>query len=231
MTNLHRDNLFGKISFVLAINALFLLPTAQATEAPQQLAFNKMSFNSVEGIVIELENALLQAAYETVPEETAQGAEASADELAEVSEIHIAKEDSYCVVHELGIRFACDHTWSKNSAGEASSLILSKDPLVTLTWGKLNGNIHFLGQLSKFFFEELGRYRTGFVTENVHFAGYNAVAVKGYDIHQPDTQRRDYFYLYDNQLVNVSFTLADNDKLNEGKFLVKEVASTFSPIE
>ena len=135
-------------------------------------------------------------------------------------------------MQDWGVEFKCDLNWEGvNSAHpERAPILLSKTPLVTLNWEKFDRNVRFLGQLNKFFFEKTGLYEPGFVMENVRFAGYNAIAVKGFDQRLADTERRDYFYIYDNQLISVSFRLFPKDQWDKGKFLVQEVKNSFAPI-
>ena len=133
-----------------------------------------------------------------------------------------------CPMKDWGVEFTCDQDWdvSPETAGELNPLVVSQDPLLTLSGEKFDRNIRYLMQLNRLFFENTGHYKNGFVTENADFAGYKAILVKGYDAQLPDIQRRDYFYLYNDKLLSVSFKISDN-KDQEGKMILQEVKNSF----
>ncbi len=137
-----------------------------------------------------------------------------------------------CTMKDWGIEFPCDMKWMANTEDEPGNIkfILSQEPLITFGWKRFDQDIHFLGQLNNIFFEKIGFYQNGFGTERVNLAGYDAVLVKGYSAEIPDTQQRDYFYLHNNKLVGVSFTLSPADKWEEGKLLIQKVKNSFSTI-
>lgn len=133
-------------------------------------------------------------------------------------------------MQDWGVQFMCDLKWKVINAETPAQaqIILSEEPLVTIDWKKFDQNIRFLAQLNKFFFEDTGLYAQGFSTEKVDFAGHDAVLVKGYDKNLPDAQRRDYFYLHDNKLVSISFTLSPKDEWDQGKEIIEEVKESFA---
>jgi len=134
-----------------------------------------------------------------------------------------------CQMKDWGVQFACDlslEVIDKNQ--EVIQVVLSKDPMVTLSWERFNNNVRFLGQLNRFFFEKFDFYQDGFKTESVQFAGHQAVLVKGYAKQQPDVQTRDYYYLYGDKLFGVFFRLSSIDKLGAGELVVKKAKDSFS---
>ena len=142
------------------------------------------------------------------------------------------KSDGTCAVQELGVQFKCDPHWSTESTGTSGHglVVASADPLVTIGWKKFDQSIRFVGQLNKIFFEKIGLYQDGFGTERVNFAGHDAVLVKGYEKERPDAEHRDYFYLFNDQLVSVSFTLSPKEDWDKGKGLIQKIKDSFTPM-
>ncbi|MCA9401117.1 MAG: hypothetical protein KC713_05785 [Candidatus Omnitrophica bacterium] len=136
-----------------------------------------------------------------------------------------------CKMKNLGVQFTCNLSWKViNEESGDGVIVLSDDPLVTLTWKQMEHKIRFLGQLNTMFFEKLGAYENGFRTEKVDFAGFQAVMVKGYTNGQSDAQVRDFYFVKDDQLVNVSFSLSPKERWDDGKFLIEEVRNTFAKL-
>ncbi len=137
-----------------------------------------------------------------------------------------------CSMKEWGIAFTCDMTWetTNNQNTKEIAIVLSKDPLVTMNFIKMEKNIHFISQLNKFFFEDSHLYQDGFAMEKVNFAGFPAIYVKGFDKKDPNTRRRDYFFINNNKLLNVSFTFSP-EKEDKGKAVIQEVKKTFVALD
>src|SRR3989338_4022312 len=134
-----------------------------------------------------------------------------------------------CSLKNWGVAFKCDLKWNVSEDDEPGKMdvIIFEDPLVTVGWKKFDKNVLYLSQLNRFFFEKLGLYEDGFSLENVRFADHDAVLVKGFSADTPDTQRRDYFYLHNEKMVSIFFTLSPKEKWEGGKSLIQEVKNSF----
>ncbi len=137
-----------------------------------------------------------------------------------------------CRMKDWGVQFTCDVNWEVMDRNtDLLKIVLSKDPLVTVSLKRFDEPVHFLNQLNTLFMEKNGRYKNGYQTERVKFAGYDAILVKGYSTDEAQTQLRDYYYLHNNRLYGVYFRLSPQERWEEGKLIIKEMKENFSQIE
>ena len=77
---------------------------------------------------------------------------------------------------------------------------------------RINAEIRMIRQLGLDGLEALGRYEEGFATEEASVAGEQAVKVKAFAKGDPDTRLLDYYFIRDNFLYGVMFSIKPKDK-------------------
>ena len=133
-----------------------------------------------------------------------------------------------CEIQEMGIQFACDPNWKVIPSEEGiERVIIENKPLITLALNKFDKKFQFLGQLNKPFLENTGLYREDFQTERVKFAGYDAILVKAYSAFNEETQRRDYYYIHNNEAVHISFMLPNTSWNSDTQSKLQDITRTF----
>ncbi len=190
--------------------------------APQMLDPNELPRNSTDAT--EIKNADL-------PDITS--AEQHLPQQEGATELFLPEDTNFlstCKIKEFGVQFMCNPEWeiADSRHPDESPVIISQDPLITLTWKKFPIKIRYLGQVNQLFLEDSANYASGFKTEQVEFAGYPAVAVKGYDQNFPETQRQDYYYIYDQHLIGISFAITPAQRWEEKKRWLKEIKESFA---
>lgn len=209
------------------------VPLAAEEGAPMEIAAE----DPAPAAILLPAGSVAEAFVAPVDEAVAIIAETPAAELAEPSSVYVktflSNTIETCDMAEWGVSFKCDEKWvvQREAHPDQPEIEIYQDPRVVMSWKKLDANVRFLGQLNDLFFEKTSLYKEGFRTERVKFAGREAVLVKGLASEDPQTQRRDYFYLNGDKLVSISFAVSPEDKWDEGKLVIQEVKNTFSPLE
>lgn len=231
---------------ILLVALCFFVAFVSAVVSATNPAPAKVSLAAEEGAPMEIVTeekepapigSVAEAFVAPVSEAVAIVAETPAPEFTEPSsadvKTYLANTVETCDMADWGVSFKCDEKWvvQREAHPETPEIEIYQDPRVIMSWNKLDANVRFLGQLNDLFFEKTSLYREGFKTERVKFAGHEAVLVKGLASEDPQTQRRDYFYLNGGKLVSISFAVSPEDKWDEGKLVIQEVKNTFSPLD
>ena len=133
-----------------------------------------------------------------------------------------------CKIKDMGIQFLCDLNQEVIMAEDGvERVVMQEDPIITMAFKKLDKKFLFLSQLNTYFFKQTGLYKDGFRLENVEFAGHDAVLVKALSAFSDNTQRRDYFYIYDGVTVQVSFLFSDEKWGMDERVKLKEIIEGF----
>ena len=172
---------------------------------------------------IKIETESPRAEYSSVP--------FGVSELEEISSPEGSGSLKICRMKEWDVQFKCDLTWEiLDKEKENFRLVLSKDPMVTVSWQKFDKKLHFFNQMNRMFFEAFNLYQDGFQMENVKFSDHDAILVKGFSKQEPAVEMRDYYYLYGDKLLGVFFRLEPGNKSDNGKLIMKQVKDTFAKL-
>ncbi len=128
-----------------------------------------------------------------------------------------------CDLSSFGVSLSCEENWKMLQANQdGRKLVLSESPEVSVSWSRWEKKYRFLGQVNSVMLQNLNLYEDGFRTERVTFSDYEAVLVKGFS-RLTSAQVRDYYYLYEGELVRTSFQVNPRDEWDSGKFLIQDV--------
>ena len=131
----------------------------------------------------------------------------------------------------MGIRFGCDLSWKVKRVENANVIVISKDPLVTLSFGPMNSKIKLLGQLSPMKLRKTGMYKSGLKSKYVTLAGFNALKVRGYSKDNSDIRRLDYFFIHDSKLCGMSFSIYPKDRWEDARPVITALTESIEVIE
>lgn len=121
----------------------------------------------------------------------------------------------YCHDSNLRIVFLCDYRWEKKLTDPGTMIyVMETDPLIYFTVIRINAEIQMIRQLGPDRLEALNRYQEGFAIEETRLAGEEAIKVKAFAKEDPDTRLLDYYFIRDNFLYGVMFSIKPKDKWN-----------------
>ena len=137
-------------------------------------------------------------------------------------------EFEVCRDPELKVTFQCHPDWRIHHVDDAVIIVISKEnPVMTLTVSTFDTNIRFLGQINSRMLKERGLYADGFSMENVEFAQKPAVKVKAYAKDNSERRLVDFFFIQDETLYGVLFTVQPKEAWEEEQFLIQKVLDSF----
>lgn len=135
-----------------------------------------------------------------------------------------------CSDSEFGVEFYCDPNWNWRRVEDAILIIISEKPLVTMSITKINSPFKFLGQVSNVFLKEKMLYQDGFQTERVQFLGGEAVHVKAVSMNFPDIRLSDYFFIRNNALYGVLFSVHPKNEWVNYQFTIQKIVQSFTKL-
>ncbi len=136
-----------------------------------------------------------------------------------------------CADSEFGVEFSCESTWKWKRTNDAILIIISSKPMVTMTISKVDSPIKLLGQITDSYLRERGLYAEGFQAERVKFLDGEAVHVKAISRDYPDIRLSDYFFIKNNSLYGVLFSVKPNEEWDNYKFDIQEIIQSFQNLE
>jgi len=136
-----------------------------------------------------------------------------------------------CTDDKLQVKFLCNPDWELETEDNAMLIVISEDPVVTLTIAKSKSPVIFLEQLTKETLAEMGQYTDGFTQETAQFAGHEAVKVQGVPKEFPEIRLLDHYVLYDLSLYSVLFSVNPKEKFDEYAALFNKIAESFTFVE
>lgn len=134
---------------------------------------------------------------------------------------------NHCSDDELGVTFLCDFGWERRKVDGIILFTISSDPDATMKIVKIDMDILFIQQLSRDKLKALGRYAKGFVTEEVKVAGLKAIKVKAFAWGDPETRLSDYYFVYNETLYGLMFSVAPKEHWGDYQFLFRDVVNNF----
>jgi len=136
-----------------------------------------------------------------------------------------------CTDDKLQVKFLCNPDWELETEDNAMLIVISKDPVVTLTIAKAKSPVIFLEQLTKETLAEMGQYADGFTQEKAQFAGQEAVKVQGVPKEFPEIRLLDHYVLYDLILYSVLFSVNPKEKFDDYAALFNKITESFAFVE
>ena len=133
-----------------------------------------------------------------------------------------------CQDDELGVRLLCNPEWQLETDKNATLLIISSNPAVTLTIAKQKSPIVFIEQLNPSLLMELGQYKEGFQIEEILLAHQKAIKVKGFYEAYPEIRLLDYYLVHDSLLYMIYFSVNPKESWEDYQFLFKKIIDSLS---
>ena len=128
---------------------------------------------------------------------------------------------------DLKIKFLCDFAWYKKEVDQNSVYyIVDTAPSVKLKIVKIDLGILTIQQLNREKLEAIGQYDQGFVTEEAKVAGFKAVKVKAYAKNDLQTRLMDYYFVRDQRLYIMMFSVHPKEKWDNYKFIFQEIVES-----
>jgi hypothetical protein len=132
-----------------------------------------------------------------------------------------------CSDAKLGVRFYCNPDWELVSEGDSMLMIISEDPVVTLTIAKSEQPVIFLDQLTEDVLQEIGQYADGFGVSRVWMANQEAVQVIGHHRWHPETQLIDHYLIHDVDLYSVLISISPKESVRDYENLLNIIVEHF----
>jgi len=132
-----------------------------------------------------------------------------------------------CVNQPLEIKYLCREDWKVRDVDGSVLIIISSDPTVTLTITKIDSSVNFLSQLTQPALQDMDLYAEGFQTEQVNFAGRDALKVKAISKKYSDIRILDYFLVHDRNLYGVLFSVYPKEHWENYQFIIKKIVESF----
>ena len=133
----------------------------------------------------------------------------------------------YCSDETLKVRLLCSRDWAVEEHEDALFMVISEDPVVTLTISKIKPSVKFLGQLNKTNLEAIGQYQQGFQVEEVSVGKEKALKVKAFSKTYPEIRLLDYYFVHDAHLYGLLFSVDPKEEWEHYQFLIQKIANSF----
>ncbi len=136
-----------------------------------------------------------------------------------------------CQVKKFGMKFSCNPYWPMQEQQGGVAFVMDIDPYAVLTFSRIRSDLRFVSQITKEYLAKQNLYKDGFRMRHTTFAGIKAIEVKGFSKVDKGAQMLDYYIIKNNQLIGVFFSVADQTKWGDYRFLFKKVGESFELIE
>ena len=133
-----------------------------------------------------------------------------------------------CRDNELGIGFLCEFGWQQRKVDHALIITIHTDPDVKMKVLMIPIDIKYIQQLSHERLSALGKYKEGFVIEETQVAGLNAIKIKAFAKEDPNIRLSDYYFVRNESLYSVLFSINPKDAWDEYKFLFQEIIDSLA---
>ena len=134
-----------------------------------------------------------------------------------------------CSEQNLRIHFLCDFAWrDQNENSDVVFYAINANPVVKLKIAKIPIEILYIQELSREKLEAIGQYMQGFAVEDTEVAGYSALKIKAFSSKDPQIRLLDYYFVRDNNLYTLMFSVNPKGDWNDYKFLFREIVRSFT---
>lgn len=132
-----------------------------------------------------------------------------------------------CRSRGLGIEIACKPSWEFIEKETAALLRIADYPETLVIIAKTDSSIVFLEQLTRGDLESTGRYARGFEFEEVLLDGQKALKVKAFSNGDTSARLVDYYFIRDEALWGLFFSVQPLEGWEEVKFLFVDLVKSF----
>lgn len=131
-----------------------------------------------------------------------------------------------CNDKTLAVEFLCNPQWEFHVSEHALLVVISKEPLVTATFARLDAEINYLYQLDKTELTKRNLYTKGFKADLRKVNGQDAMVVRAFSRSEPQRRVLDFFYIHQGELFGALFAVHPIDSWDEYKFLIKTISES-----
>lgn len=136
-----------------------------------------------------------------------------------------------CTDRELKVQFHCGKDWTMQPVSNALLTIIDTNPNVSMIVAKLDSDIKFLGQLNHGILQKNRHYADGFQTVRITIGDKDLLKVKAFSDVDADKRLWDFFFIQDDQLYGILFSVRPKARAEEYQFIIKEVLESFKFLE
>lgn len=142
------------------------------------------------------------------------------------------KEDlQFCRDDKMGVKFLCDPDWELVTDKNMLMVVLSSNPVVSMTISKSDKPVIFIQQLTESVIKEMGQYAPGFKTEMVRWGQREVVKVEGIADGHPGTVLRDYYLIKDMNLYGLLFATESSNGFAGFEPLIDRILESFQFVD
>ena len=156
---------------------------------------------------------------------------AAAYKVSEREDLIAKYELQTCSEAALQVEFLCNPAWDYHLSEDALLVVISQDPMVTMTFARMDSEINYLYQMNKNELAKKDLYRQGFKADLRKVNGQDALVVRAFSRSEPQRRVLDFFYIHQGQLFGALFAVHPIDSWDEYKFLIKTISESIELIE
>lgn len=131
-----------------------------------------------------------------------------------------------CHDKKLRVGFLCNPGWGYQLVEDGLLVVIASDPIVTVTFARIDSEISRLPKLNKSVLMGKNLYQKGFRRELTTLNDQDVVIVRAFSKKNPDRRVLDHFFIHEDKLFGVLFSVSPKVQWDEYKFLIKEVADS-----
>lgn len=135
-----------------------------------------------------------------------------------------------CTDDKLGLKILCNPRWDFREEENVLMLIINKKPDVTMTLVKIDSDIDRIDKLTKENLNALGQYGYDFQYKQTKIAGLDAVNLQSYSDQNPRMKVSDYYFVNDNSLYGLLFSVEPGDQWGNYQVLFDKIANSLEII-
>lgn len=125
-------------------------------------------------------------------------------------------EVHYCQDDQMRVQFLCNPDWIMEEDESGSRLIvISEDPLVTLTLAKEDGSVITLKDLTWPVLKEMGQYQDDYALNYVTVAGRDTINTEAIAVTDGDMRLSDFYMTRDGVLYTFLFAVKPKDQFTQ----------------
>lgn len=137
------------------------------------------------------------------------------------------QESNICVNPKLGIQFYCEDKWKVRMLDDAVLVVISSEPMATVTVARIDTDIKYLSQLTHKVLKDKELYKEGFRAERSKLGGKDTLQIKAFSKQYADRRVLDFFFIHEEALYGVLFAVYPKDSWDQYKFLIKNIVDSF----
>ena len=131
-----------------------------------------------------------------------------------------------CSEPSLAVEFLCNPEWEYHVSENALLVVISKEPMVTATFARMDAEVNYLYQLNKTELAKRNLYTKGFKADQRKVNGQDALVVRAFSRSEPQRRVLDFFYIHQGELFGALFAVHPIDSWEEYKFLIKTISES-----